>query len=768
MGLIGKLSREKLMELSFLTVFSAFILALFYNLISMNGVVLGNDPAVHLQKAQLFLATGNISLANLGWTPPLYQIFLAILIAFTGASSAGDLISLVKISAVILDWLLFLAVYLITAKFFSKKIGVLAVILLLMCFPIFELNLWGGYTSVLGIAFMLLLFLYLPLSVDDFGYMVVACIAAFAVVLSHQLTMFVAVLVLIPVMLFMIIKSRGKNIKALIFIIIGGGVAFFLYYFRAMIGYLGGIIEHVFFDQKAYAFQIPQTTLDAFWVNFGFILITGVAGVFVAAYTLWIKKKHVPNLTLTLSFIIPLVLAESWLLGLLLPFQWFIYYLTPTFAILAAVFLAFIASKAQSYFKLHKRSIKKLYLRTIIVALVVVSCFVLVLRADTVYSKINEAANYYSTSDIKAYEAGIWLGNNYPQSTTVVVTEVPGSWFSIYSGKMVIAETSEAIERNLVSEVVLDLSYEIETPLTQIRSYEAKGDISTENYVSIKNVWNRVSYGSVAGDYINYSINGENKKIELTELNREYIFDSDDASQKNLLIKYSNDEVIITQNIHVQNSSYPTDVTWELTSLKSQISNVKLYLTTYFDLQFSFTEAYLPGILDWVNPWSNPTETSGTDWAVTDFSKLDLTENYLAVYDEENKLYYAINFEDTPDWGNIGVLASMQINAVRLQYNFNQITPGHTESFSYQSLTFSQNSYSTITEPDQVKAMFTAEPSAYYTLKSRDYYEDIKQNEIGFIVYDKNQLDTKLARSRLLELIYSNDRYVIFKVKSIQ
>jgi hypothetical protein len=35
-------------------------------------------------------------------------------------------------------------------------------------------------------------------------------------------------------------------------------------------------------------------------------------------------------------------------------------------------------------------------------------------------------------------------------------------------------------------------------------------------------------------------------------------------------------------------------------------------------------------------------------------------------------------------------------------------------------------------------------------------------------VYDRNQLDTKLVRSKLLELIYSNDRYVIFKVKDIQ
>ena len=60
----------------------------------MNGVVLGNDPAVHLEKAQIFLNTGKIPLVNLGWTPPLYEIVLAMFISFTGATDIGQLIFL--------------------------------------------------------------------------------------------------------------------------------------------------------------------------------------------------------------------------------------------------------------------------------------------------------------------------------------------------------------------------------------------------------------------------------------------------------------------------------------------------------------------------------------------------------------------------------------------------------------------------------------------------------------------------------------------------
>lgn len=759
-----KLSKDKLLEIAYLTGFSVFILILFYSLISMNGLVLGNDGSVHLARAQEFLDTGHISLANLGWTPPLYQILLAFLIAFTGASNIEQYILLVKVSAILVNWLLVFSVYLLGARFFNKKTGALAAGLLLLCFPMFEINMWGGYTSVLGIAFMMLLFLYLPLSIERKSYMIVAAVSAFALVLSHQLTTFVAALILAPVILFLIIKSRGKGIKALIFIIIGGGVAFFLYYVRAMLPYLGGLIEHVFFAQKAMAYQIPQTTLEAFWSNFGFVLILGVAGVFAAAYKLWLEKKHVSNLTLILSFIIPLILAESYLFGLYLPFQWFVYYVMPPMTILAAFMLFFLAEKSQGYFKTHKAAIKRVYVTAFVVGIIAVCCVALVIRGDTLNGRINSAATYYSTSDPMALQAGQWLKTNYPAPANVVATYVPGFWFSAFCEKTVIAATNPIVERNVISETVLDLSHEIETPLTLIRAYEAKGDIASENYVSINNVWHRDTYSSTAGDYISYNVNGETKKVDLFQMTRNYTLDSTQAAKKTLTITYTNDEVKVTQTQIVQNASYPTQVTYTIAPVNTPVSNVTLYLSTFFDLYFNFDKAYVPGILNWENPWANPSATYGTDWAVTDFSKNNITDNYIVLQDQQNKVYYALKFQDLPDWGNIGVLASMQIDAVRLSYRFDQIASGSAASFSFQSLTFSEGSYYQTVQPNQIKAMFTAEPAWYYTVSSRDYLDFIKENNVRFLVYDKNQLDPKLVRSNILELVYSNSRYAIFKI----
>ena len=760
------LQQKKLFEFTFAAVFSALILVLFYSIVSMNGLVMGNDPAVHMEKARIFLDTGGIPLENLGWTPPLFQIVLAVLISFTGATSVAQLIILEKALAVLIDWLLFFSVYLIGSKFFGKKIGVIAAVLLLFCVPMYELNLWGGYTTVLGLAFMFLLFVYLPLALKNFEHIVVTFFVAFSLVLSHQLTAFLTVLILPPIILFMLIKSRGKHFKALIAVILGGGIAFFLYYFQAMLPYLGDIIRHVFLTQKTTLYQVPGTTLSAFMVNFGFVFIISLAGIFIAFFKLRAQKKPLFFLIIFVSFLVPLVLAESYLFGLYLPFQWFIYYLMPPMAVLGAVSIGFAADKFSAFYINHEKSWKKFRLRAVAISLVALVCLLLVFRFGTVYGKIMEGSVYYSTSDIKAYDAGVWLKNNYPDETTVVVTEIPGFWFRLYSGKTVIAETDPVVERNQISAAVLDLAYELEHPLTLIRAYDTtKGDVSDENYISINDVWYKVSFLSGSGNNISYSKSGVYKEIKLSNLTREFIFEGD-SSPKKLLIRYFNHDVIITQTILVQNDTYPIDVAWTISPVNSEISNVALYVTNFFDLRFSFTEAYVPGVLDWQNPWENPSDSKGEEWAVVNFSRSILTDDYLGFYDETDEVAFALKFEELPDWGNVGALGSKQIDAVRFQYNYDKIDVNQTASFTYQVLTFWKPDFPQMQKLNDLRSLFDFKPATTFEVESRDYHDYIKENNIGFIVYDKNQLDTKLIRAKILELVYSNDRYAVFRVRN--
>ena len=86
-----------------------------------------------------------------------------------------------------------------------------------MCFPIFEVNQWGGYTTVLALAFMLLVLLYSPLAVEKIR---VSCWLLFLrrlrLFCRISLAAFLAVFILPPILIFMLIKSRGAYLKVCI------------------------------------------------------------------------------------------------------------------------------------------------------------------------------------------------------------------------------------------------------------------------------------------------------------------------------------------------------------------------------------------------------------------------------------------------------------------------------------------------------------------------------------------------------------------------
>jgi len=762
-ALISAMSKEKRIEFGFIVIFSVLIFAIFYSLISMNGVALGNDPAVHLEKAQIFLNTGKIPLVNLGWTPPLYEIVLAMLISFTGATNIGQYIFLVKILAVMIDWLMFLSVYLLARRFFNMKVAIAAVILLLMVFPTYEMNQFGGYTTVLALAFMFLVFLYTPLAIERFGYLVVTFLVAFGVVLSHQLAAFLCLFIMPPILLFMLIKSKGAYLKVVIALILGGGIAFFLYYFQAMIGYLDLVIEYVFFAVKTYAYQIPSVSFNAFLVNFGFIFFLALSGIIVSFYILRKQNKMIFFLTLILSFAVPLFFAESYLVGFFMPFNWFNYYLSPFMVVLAAVPVVFLADKSLAFYFKNKSMFKKNWLRIVTVVVIILLSVLLVNRSDVVYGKILEAGVYYSTTDIKAYDAGVWLAANYPGDSKVVATEIPGFWFQEFSGKNVTAQTDHTVQRNEVAESVLSLSYEVETPQTLFRAYQAAGDIADETFVSFDQVWNRISFSSEV-DFLNYTIDGVEYKVALSSLSKQIFFDDQDMPKKIDLV-YSNAEVALTKTVTIGNATFARNISWTLTPLNSKIENASLYTSTFFDLKYDLEKAQIPGLLDWVNPWDAPESvrtTNENEWAVASFTDTNLKESYIGLYDDKNDIAFAFKFQDLPVWGNIGALENRQIDAVRFLYEFGDLRVNQTVERSYQVLTMSKNSYPSL-EPNSLQGLFNFKPSEL-AVTARDFTDYIDQNNIGFIVYDRNHLDTNVLNSRILQLIYSNDRYDIFKI----
>ena len=193
-----------------------------------------------------------------------------------------------------------------------------------------------------------------------------------------------------------------------------------------------------------------------------------------------------------------------------------------------------------------------------------------------------------------------------------------------------------------------------------------------------------------------------------------------------------------------------------------------MYLNYYFEPTFAFSNAYVPALLDWQNPWSNPTR-SESGWAVTTFSAADLaSDNFVSVYSEENQTAFSIKFDDLPATGNVGVLASEKVDAVRFEYQIQKVNAGSTIAKTYQVLTCSQSSIPELTNLSDMNTLFSYRTAEPLKVECRDFASIIRDNNIGFIVYDKMKFNPDVLNSKWLQLVYANDDYVICKINQIE
>ena len=759
----------KTVEAIFTVTFSVLVFSFFYSLLGANGLILGNDPAVHLQTAQYFLSIGRIPLSDAAWYTPLYHLALDAFISFTGITDVGQLLILLKAVTALVDWILVFSVYVVGAKFLGKQTGVFAASFMLICLPLIELNSWGGYTSILSLVFMVLSLMYLSLPLKSLGNTLIAFILAFSLVLSHQLATFLAVFIVPPFLLIVMIKSRGNYSKALIAAVLGGGIAFLIYYVTPILPYLGSLVYIIFFQLTVYLYQLPFVTFDAFMVYFGFTLFFSFAGMVIAFFHLRKRKNMNFYLLLVLMFLVPLILSQSYLFGLLLPYQRFIYFLLPPLAILAAVSLSYLVDLAFTSYSNNKAGWKRTAWKAISLAIIFSLAAVIVLRVQTVSERIGEGNTFYATSDLSAYQTGGWIGQNFGPATGGIVTQKPGNWFLVYSGTDVIAETDATVDWSFDARCALDLSYEIMNPLTNMKVYQARSNASEANWVSMNMAWRSATYFSLENAYFSYR-DGNNSLHEfaLANLNRSVYMDAI-HSPKKISVVYTADDFELIESIIVWNNSYPINVTWQVSALNADLYYASLDLNEYFDPSLTFNKANIADALNWSDPWSNPTESDPGNWAVTKFSRENLIlSNRINVYDDQSQTAFALQFNDSllPVSGNVGQLGDGRIDAVRWKYHFLWVEANYTITVAYQKLAFSMTSYPQLKDPRDMNTLFDLKLSEPFDVQSRNFASIISSNNIAYMVYDVTRFDPRILASGWVQLTYSNDKYVVLTIKT--
>jgi hypothetical protein len=330
----------------------------------------------------------------------------------------------------------------------------------------------------------------------------------------------------------------------------------------------------------------------------------------------------------------------------------------------------------------------------------------------------------------------------------------------------ILTQTDPAVDLSFAANCILDMSYEIMNPLTTTKVYDSKS-ISDSLYYVTNMVWKQGAYFNTNGDgaYVTYrDANDTLVTVSLSTLNRTISMDELNWP-KRITINYEGPVVSLQENILVQNDSYPVTVTWEISAENQTLNYVSLWLCEQLEPSLMFTKANIPELLSWSNPNENPTKTDPGLWSTTEFTSDNLQSgSAIDIYDPTDQVGFALKFSDVPAWGNVGALANGRIDAMRWKYNFWQLVPNYTVTVQYQMVMFAMDSCPQLSSPQQMDSLFSLQVEPF-TVDCRNFPALISDNNVKFIVYDATKFDPKMLTSGWLQLIYSNNEYVVLKIK---
>jgi len=760
--------RLSTIELVFVLIAVSTLFVVTIHQMSTDGVLPGNDPAVHLGKAKKIVMDERVSYSEVAWYPPLFHTILAMLQIFAGTLDVMVAAFILKMLIATLNVLILLSMYLLSRKLFGTGVAVASAVFTILSVPLFEIVFWGGYANFLGLAYIAFIFYILN---KDFRVSVktfLLFLGTFTIVLSHQLATFVFVLMFVPAFLVSTIGSKRKFIVFLA-VIVGGGLALLAWYSRMLIEYADIVIEHLFFAMEENVYHIPAVSLDALIKNFGASLFLALAGI-PLIFILVKKKKALKSSILIIFWVaVPFILSQSFLYGLYLPYHRFIYFFAMPITILSGVTIyygltklpIFIESKVISKITKNRKTLNaaKIFTMALIFSLFFLQCFVFLQRIETY-------PQFYERASIASYNSGIWVKQHSVPDGTVIVPRSPGSWFYIFSDHYTMEETDPLYSRNAVAETVLYSFYEMENTRTLTREYNLESSSSGQSiYVSVYNIWTKAL--SIPNDYVKVlyvnSLGGW-VTVSLSETVENIYWMQNSTDEAQLVSEYIHELFTVEKVVTFSSNSSVINVEWNIEAHQN-LASAKLAVSNYMEPSLDYKEALVPGVLEWQNPWDNASYVNAfEEWAVVEGSFDILDENLVAVLDAQNGVLAAFEFDDLPDWFTLGALDNRFIDALRLRYELGDLAEGENREISFSILVyaFEFEEIERWTE-SALKQQFDSKTNL--PVQKRDFRAYIEEYNIKFVVVDTQQVLSNNKASPALDRVYDNGRSIVYTTK---
>jgi hypothetical protein len=758
--------RRSVTELFFALVAVSTLFLITVHQMSMDGILPGNDPAVHLDKAKTIVASKGVVYSWIPWYPPLFHSFLAVLLLLVGTVDVVVAGLVMKFVVATINVLILLSTYLLGRRLLGRGVAVASAVFTILSVPLFEMIFWGGYANFLGLAYIALIFYIMNMNYGASVKTFLLFLVTFALVLTHQLASFVFLLVFVPAFLIGTTRSKRKFL-AFLAVVLGSVLAILAWYAEVIFHYSSVFVYHLFFGMKEYFYSIPYVSLDSLTERFGVTLFLAVAGIPLTFVLLKRRKALSASSLLILWIAVPFFFSQSYVFGLYVPYERFIYLFITPLAIFAGA-LAYSLTKLPPFIAsklLSKTGKKRKMLRIGEVSTLTILVLFFSLQGFLFLESLEGLPQYYEVAGIAGFNAGKWLKQYSVSDSVVVVSEIPGTWFHVVSDHETIEEINPLYGRNVIAEAALCLFYEMENTRTLTREYTPGDPISGQvMYVSIYNAWTKTLSIPDESVYVNCSgTNGEEVLIPLSETAKRIYWKQRSVEESQLVSEYSHDLFTLEKVVTLCSESSVINFEWKFTACQD-LAAVELKVFSFTEPSLDFREAFLPGVLDWQNPWDKPSFNMGDDWALVECPPYSLSGSVVAILDAENGVLIVSEFDDFPEWVNVGALGNRFIDALRVGYEFGDLTKGGSREFSFSVLSCSLESRD-IEQWSQDALKQLLDSKTNWSVQERDFLTYIKEYNIKSVVIDSQRIFLNVESSPVLNRVYDNNRFVIFAIR---
>ena len=425
-------------------------------------------------------------------TPPGFHFFVSILILLTGI----PIVSAQLITATFFSSIIVFPAYLISKRIWrNKNAGLLAAFFASISALSIEMISWGGYTNILSLSLIIIIFYLFLRDVDkpSYRHLLMVTLLFGALIVTHTFSLSVVFPILAVYLVLLLIgklrKLREMRILNMLrFFAVSatlGIVAVSPWVFRVFNFYINASSE------GALTGGLDNRNLILANRTVSPILLTLIVVLIPAFFMLKASRKRYvdrASLLLVAWFLVPVVMTQAYIVGIYTDYSRFMYFIDfPGIIIISAGLLYLsrytsIAMNRVPKIRLHR--IKKTL--PLIAFNVIIFIFITTSLWSIFPDEGMKRANFYSTIQQPEDTTLEWIKNYTPEDSILVSDHLYGWWLSGLAERPTLSAAglefliySHELEVAKSSQLLLDTNYHIDNGLIQVRDnggYVSKKD----------------------------------------------------------------------------------------------------------------------------------------------------------------------------------------------------------------------------------------------------------------------------------------------------